>query len=224
MTPNTVITYYNDLAKDYDADRFGNSYGSYIDAQEKRALKRILKNVQGNTADLGCGTGRLMQFANVGIDGSEKMLAVAREKFADKTFICADIEKIPFEKDTFEALFSFHVLMHLDIAKARSVFAEACRILKPGGLLIFDHPSAKRRNIFRSGTKGWHGNTAYLLKDLKAMVSKNFEYKEHTGILFIPVHRLPKTMRPFFLGIDNFLCNSIFKGFASYNVAVFIKK
>ena len=37
-----ITKYYNDLAKDYDADRFSNSYGQYVHGQEDRIIARYL--------------------------------------------------------------------------------------------------------------------------------------------------------------------------------------
>ena len=37
-----ITAYYNDLAKDYDEDRFANTYGAYINKQEQEFLKSIL--------------------------------------------------------------------------------------------------------------------------------------------------------------------------------------
>lgn len=38
-----IKAYYNKLAEDYDNNRFNNSYGQYLDQQERDFLNRILK-------------------------------------------------------------------------------------------------------------------------------------------------------------------------------------
>jgi ubiquinone/menaquinone biosynthesis C-methylase UbiE len=222
MPDNKILQYYDQLAKDYDDDRFGNSYGNFIHQQETRLLKKILKDIDGNIADLGCGTGRLTSFATVGVDGSSAMLAIAKQKYPDKNFYCTDIEQLPFDSNSLDAVYSFHVIMHLDKEKAAAVFNEASRVLKPGGLLIFDFPSARRRNIFKSGTSGWHGNTAYSIGEIKKMLAPKFVYLDNYGILFMPVHRFPKGIRKYFSGLDNLLC-SCCTNYASYNLAIFSK-
>ena len=59
-----VVEYYNDLSERYDLDRFDNSYGAYVDAQERRILRRWLAPMgQGKILDLACGTGRLLDLA-----------------------------------------------------------------------------------------------------------------------------------------------------------------
>ncbi len=225
MADNDIILgYYNKLAKDYDNDRFGNSYGRYIHQQEIKLLATVLKGVDGNIIDLGCGTGRLTSFATTGLDGSSEMLAVARAKHTGKQFICSSIEQLPFADNSVDAVYSFHVFMHLSKETTNAAFAEIARSLKPGGKLIFDFPGSKRRKLFSSGTSGWHGNTAYDISEIKNKLQEDFDLKKYYGILFLPVHRLPKSIRKYFGGLDNLLCRSFLKKYASYNLAILTKK
>jgi hypothetical protein len=43
MSTEKIIEYYNQLASEYDENRFGNSYGQFIDFQERRILNKIFK-------------------------------------------------------------------------------------------------------------------------------------------------------------------------------------
>ena len=73
-----VITYYDELAENYDENRFENSYGRYIDLLERNILNEWLGSEDKNyVIDLGCGIGRLLEYAMTGVDGSLKMLQVA---------------------------------------------------------------------------------------------------------------------------------------------------
>lgn len=222
MQGNSIIDYYNELAKDYDNDRFNNSYGNFIDTQERKLLQRILQPVKEDILDLGCGTGRLMEFATHGVDGSTGMLEMAKYKFPGKDLHCSDIALLPFKDNMFNAVFSFHVFMHLEPAKAISIFNEVERVLKPGGLFIFDFPSAKRREIIKTGTTGWHGNTAYDITYLRKELAAGFNYKDYYGIMLLPIQRIPKRLRKYFTCFDRLLCKG-FKKYASYNIAVFVK-
>ena len=223
-TSDIVLDYYDKLAKNYDKDRFGNTYGQYIHRQEAKLLTVLLKDISGVIVDLGCGTGRLTSFATIGLDGSNEMLTIAKEKYPGKKFICSSITQLPFEDNSIDAIYSFHVFMHLPKQTADAAFIEMARSLKPGGKLLFDFPSIKRRRLFLSGNTGWHGNTAYEIKRIKKELGKGFDFNGHYGILFLPIHRLPKSVRKYFSGLDNFLCRSFFKTYASYNLASFTKK
>ena len=221
---DVILNYYDKLAADYDADRFSNTYGKYIHRQEVKLLTKLLSAAGEKIIDLGCGTGRLTSFATIGIDGSKEMLAIAQAKFNDKQFICATIDDIPLADNSIDTIYSLHVFMHLSNEAALAGFTEIARILKPGGKLIFDFPAAKRRKLLGSGTTGWHGNTAYTIATLKEMLGPAFKLQKSYGILFFPVHRLPKKIRKYFSGIDELLCHSFLKTYASYNLAVFTKK
>ena len=38
---NEVVAYYDDIADTYDESRFGNSYGEFIDAEERMILDQV---------------------------------------------------------------------------------------------------------------------------------------------------------------------------------------
>ena len=64
-----ITQYYNDLATDYDKNRFANSYGKYIHLQETQILdKYITLNDISKNLDIACGTGRFLNYADYGID------------------------------------------------------------------------------------------------------------------------------------------------------------
>lgn len=95
--------------------------------------------------DYGCGSGIhsiwLTEYGGevVGIDLSEKSLAIAKEKarrlnLADKLqFLLMDCEKLSFPNDSFDIIFDGGTFSSLDINK---VFPEISRVLRPGGFLI----------------------------------------------------------------------------------------
>ena len=68
-----VKDYYNKIANDYDDSRFNNTYGRYIDSQERALISTVLKS-QKLVLNLGCGTGRFMEYCSHGSDFSEEML------------------------------------------------------------------------------------------------------------------------------------------------------
>ena len=60
-----ITCYYDQLAKEYDSDRFANSYGKYIHAQESKVLDRYLnKSETDYNLDLATGTGRFLEYAH----------------------------------------------------------------------------------------------------------------------------------------------------------------
>jgi SAM-dependent methyltransferase len=221
---NPVVSYYNALAKDYDRDRFGNSYGRYIDRQERQLLNRLLQGITTGVLDLACGSGRLLDFAQYGADASSEMIQVAKSKFPDREIYLADAESLPFANASIDAIISFHFFMHLDAAKAAAVLQECHRVLKPGGRVIFDIPSKKRRKLLNYRAQGWHGALSFTLKELKIAHAGLFATQNTYGLMFLPIHRFPKPVRRFLGRLDSFMARSFLKEYSSYLVVECIKQ
>lgn len=96
--------------------------------------------------DLGCGGGLVAEemarlgYCVTGIDPSERSIAVARTH-AHEGGLAIDYrsgmgETLPFETSTFEAAYCLDVLEH--VSAVEKVLAEIQRVLKPGGVFVFD--------------------------------------------------------------------------------------
>ena len=218
-----ILEYYDSLASRYDVDRFGNSYGRFVHKQEMLFLERNLLK-EKRTLDLGCGSGRFLSFASIGLDFSPKMIQVAKQKFPVKELKVSDAENTGFETGYFDQIFSLHVFMHLSKGKTERVLNETCRILRTGGRFIFDFPSAKRRNLINFSRENWHGANDYSIQELKKSTAENWIIRSYSGILFIPIHRLPRFLRKFLLPLDSWLCKSFLKEYSSYLIVVLEKK
>ncbi|MBB5017192.1 ubiquinone/menaquinone biosynthesis C-methylase UbiE [Chitinivorax tropicus] len=202
-----IRKYYDQLAREYDHDRFGNSYGRFIDQAERHILSSWLPQTRhAPTADLACGTGRLLAFADIGIDLSANMLAEARQKWPERPLIHATAQQLPLPDESVQTVFAFHLLMHLEPDICARILNEAHRVLKPGGLLILDFPSARRRGKRTRATPAgaWHGSTSYTLQDITHM-AQGFRLKTHTGLLWLPIHRLPRAIRSYMTLVDRAL-------------------
>jgi len=225
MEEKTAIkNYYNQLASEYDDDRFNNSYGQYLHFQERQILTKWLGQFSKKSIlDMGCGTGRFLDFAENGVDFSEGMLGEAQAKFPNHKLTVSDISKMPFEEKSFEAIYSLHVFMHLDLGTIEKTIQEAHRILKPNGVLIFDFPSQARRQLINYQKEGWHGNTALEVHSIQKLTGDLFEVEGYEGVLFFPIHRVPVVLRSFFRKLDSWFCRSFLKKWASYHF-VFLRK
>lgn len=219
-----VKLYYDELAPDYDRLRFDNSYGRYIDAQEREILSRWLGGSHYQSVlDVACGTGRFLSFATVGLDLSAKMIEIAKAKYPDKEFIRASASDIPVESGQFDAVFTLHLFMHLNPAKIQAIMNECHRVLRPHGVLIFDIPSALRRSIVSYQSGSWHGGTSLSFEEIHQMCKGKWQMEELIGVNFLPIHRFPQKARPLVLPIDKFLCHSFLKFLSSYYFARLIK-
>jgi ubiquinone/menaquinone biosynthesis C-methylase UbiE len=219
---NKVINYYNEIANDYYHSRFENSYGKFIDKQERIILDGLLTNKNEVVLDLACGVGRLLNYATLGLDASEKMVALARKTNSDKKIILANAEETGIETNSIDTIICFHFFMHLDRIQTEKILQECYRILKKNGRLIFDLPSKKRRQMVNYKTSAWHGASHTSLSE--ARLDVRFKLMRTRGILFFPIHRIPQALRRHLIKPDIILGRSIFKEYCSYLILEFIKR
>ena len=96
--------------------------------------------------DVGCGGGLLAEeFARLGcavtgVDPSQESLTAAREHAATEGLAIAyrrgSGEALPFVADSFDVVYCCDVLEHVN--DLRQVIAETARVLKPGGVYLYD--------------------------------------------------------------------------------------
>lgn len=130
---------FNQQASTYDYDM----KGAHARKLYPYMLEEIIHMYGDNILDLGCGTAELMsQIISedssrhlTGIDLSEEMLKIARNKLGKKaTFILDDAENLPFADQSFDIVYcndSFHHYPHPQL-----VLMEIYRVLKPEGTFL----------------------------------------------------------------------------------------
>ena len=111
--------------------------------REWRDFKRVWSQyatLGGTCVEIGCGAGRITNglvdtFEHVvGLDVSDRMIELARRAVPAARFLEVDGTTIPLEDAEVDAVFTCHVLQHLDTsANVASYLAEAFRVLRPGG-------------------------------------------------------------------------------------------
>lgn len=90
--------------------------------------------------DVGCGTGHQMRALTAkgyevsGVDGSEEMLRYAEQNNPGATLRRGDIESLPFEDSSFDAVISIEVLRY--VPDPLQSLREIVRVLRPGGTCI----------------------------------------------------------------------------------------
>lgn len=137
------------------------SIGGLKAAGEWHVLQPLIPDLHNKSVlDLGCGFGWHCLYAReqqassvIGVDISEKMLKVAREKSADPaiTYIKQPIEDIEFEHEQFDVVISSLAFHYIE--SFRDICQKVHDYLKPGGSFIFsvEHP------IFTSRSEqDWH--------------------------------------------------------------------
>jgi ubiquinone/menaquinone biosynthesis C-methylase UbiE len=119
-------------------------------------LKKINLQPSGQALDFGCGVGRLTQalakyFSQVdGVDIAPSMIEQANKlnQFPEK--IHYHVNSQPnlelFSDNSFDLVFTVITLQHIYPSYTKNYLKEFLRILKPGGILIFQLPSHKNIN------------------------------------------------------------------------------
>lgn len=142
----------NSEGETVDADLFGVKEDGPIRVRlQKAVLSRILAPLapaQGHLDMLECGCGGapaemlLPHCASyTGVDFSKTGIELATRKFSGvktpHSFQVADVCALPFPDASFDAIYSAHMLYHIEDAHAqRKALGEMLRVLRPGGTLI----------------------------------------------------------------------------------------
>jgi ubiquinone/menaquinone biosynthesis C-methylase UbiE len=132
---------------DYDriADRYDRRYALYSYDGVRETLLSFLGSEPSHILEVGCGTGHWLAavalardsaggMKAVGIDPSSPMLARARVAAPSASLVQARAEDLPWRDASVDRLFCVNSLHHFT-DRAR-FFAEARRVLKPGGGLL----------------------------------------------------------------------------------------
>jgi ubiquinone/menaquinone biosynthesis C-methylase UbiE len=129
-------TYYDRRAYEYDDWWLGR--GLYADRErpgwdeEVDVLAELTASLPpARTLDVACGTGFLTRHLRgdvVGLDQSERMLAVAREQVPAAEFVHGDALGLPFEDGSFDRVFTSYFYCHLEEDDRKRFLAEARRV------------------------------------------------------------------------------------------------
>jgi SAM-dependent methyltransferase len=134
-------------------DRISGAYDDSLPAHvvEHYLRKRtafVLEHCPGGTGlDVGCGTGALaarlaaVGYEMVGIDPSEGMLDVLRERVPEVRAVTGSGTSLPFDDDSFDLALTVATMHHIaDAEEVRRTLSEMVRVAKPSGrVLVWDH-------------------------------------------------------------------------------------
>lgn len=144
----------------YREEAVASGYDSARTRSYKQRLVRDIEKVFFSEAlggarrvlEIGAGTGEITSAVFAGreltaIDLSSEMLARAREKLPLVDFRQLDMFDLEALDDTFDAIMSSRVFLHLEASELCRILVLCAAKLRPGGTLVFD---VERRSLWRS--------------------------------------------------------------------------
>lgn len=133
MPKDGIHRHFEQIANDYDAWKKKSSYYYALLAD----IYREFVPAGASVLEIGCGTGTLLASLaprrGVGVDFSERMVAIASAKHPNLVFIAADAERLDLG-ETFDFVIVPDVIEHLTDVPA--MFRSARRCCRPGSRVI----------------------------------------------------------------------------------------
>lgn len=175
-----VATMFNNISKNYDGLNRIISFGIDV-SWRKKVVKIVSKNNPQKILDIATGTGdlalmmsRLQPKKIIGLDISEGMLAIGKQKIAKAKLsdtidmVIGDSEKMPYKDNTFDAItVSFGVRNFASLDKG---LTEIRRVLKPSGTFVILETSNPTKFPFKQGYKFY---TSFILPVIGKILSND---------------------------------------------------
>ena len=149
LAKEEVAKYFSSVASTYNKNNYvlAGKRGKYPDIFRRHGyILEMIEGLKGRALEIGCGSGELLcnllkrNFEVVGIDLTQKMIEASRDLVVQRCegkrvdAAIADIENLPFRKESFDLVIAAGVIEYLgsDEKALDGVF----RILRPGGVVI----------------------------------------------------------------------------------------
>lgn len=182
-----IVSMFNDIAPTYDTANRVLSMG--IDTFWRRkacdlAYGYCPSKRLDSIVDVACGTGDMMGYWQrraqkagahvgeiVGVDPSEGMVGVGREKFPDLAFTIAPATAIP-RNDASADIISISYGIR-NVVEREKALDEFNRVLKPGGLVVILEFMKNENPSVLGRIRDWYMNN--VLPRVGGLISKNYE-------------------------------------------------
>lgn len=160
---NPLQEIYNDFAKSYEENR-----GFFDISEILNLFYSQLAQDKGRLLDLGCGAGEPVAryfvdrgWSVTGVDFSERMLELATDYVPAMKTLHADITKVEFEEDHFNAITASYSLFHVPASEHVQLFEKIYQWLRPEGKALFTYATQEY-----TGSKEFDGYKTFMNQEL----------------------------------------------------------
>jgi len=140
MDPKQIVAdEYDHLAEQYE------EWARDVRVEERAKYTSVLIETLPKWAEvleLGCGSGMLTtqqlaeKFAVTGVDISARQVERAQQNVSTAKFIHADMTKLGFPEESFDAVTAFYSIIHVPRQEQAELLCQIASWLRPGGLLV----------------------------------------------------------------------------------------
>ena len=166
-------------------------------------VQQVVQNKTQSLLDIGCGRGEWLELLGEnsiqakGIDLNKLMVALCHEHSLDVTYEDAITYLQAQKENSLDVISAFHVVEHLDFETLISLFDHAHRVLKKGGIIIFETPNPE--NLF-VGTSSFYTDPTHR-NPIPATTLKFLAMER--GFSDVEVHKLHPLKTPSLEGVTN---------------------
>jgi SAM-dependent methyltransferase len=208
----------HELGTFYD-ERYERGYMEAVSKDWLRQVSDTLVEVSVPVKDLldyGCGQGTWIpvlanRFSGArisGVDVSERAITMARDKFPAVDFRCFDGILAPYESESFDMIFCFHVLEH--VVDLKATIADLSRLVRRNGVIVAILPCGNQgsleERIVRQTQDGW---------EVSVEGSRRFFYEDAGHLRRLTTHELVKCFEEVGVSLSNaFYANQFWGGIA----------
>lgn len=183
-------------AYDPIATIYNRHWGYFADRIYPVLDRLVLRDVPPGSAvlDLCCGTGQLAAALSekgydvTGVDGSERMIEIARRNATDVEFVVQDARELSLDRRFAAAFSTFDSLNHvMSLDELELVFRNVHSVLDDGGCFEFD------LNMVEGYLQRWRGSFGIVEDDLVCVARSSRDEEERIGRMDLTVFESEET-------------------------------
>ena len=159
-TLSEISTFYPSPYYGSGGKKFSGLVEAVVRIVGARLARFLVKQIppQGRVLDVGCGRGVILKtLADAGLETHGFEVNHDATKGLDSRIqarIAPSLVEANYDAEYFDAIMIWHVLEH--VSEPRTTLAEACRILRPGGVLVVAVPNASSWQAKITGPAWFH--------------------------------------------------------------------